>query len=87
MIRQELEATGFRILRRETLSKAPQERLLAAEKRRVGWLVKIFYTIGLVPQHLKDLLDQMTKGTDACIKAQQLKLITGDMVTVAVKPL
>lgn len=84
-----IAAAGFETLQRGNASVADQTLLLQRDKqffvpltRLVGYL----HSMGIVPQHMKDMMERMTKGTDDCIAAQKLGLVTGDIETLAQKP-
>lgn len=49
-------------------------------------LVGLFYRIGLVPQIYFDVMERMTRGTDALIEADKQGLVSCGYVTYAYKP-
>jgi len=88
--RDALEGAGFEIMHRRNGSVVHQKSLLERDRDfflPLTVVVTKLNDMGVVPKHFADMLLRMTKGTDDCIEAHNLGLVTGDIETLVRKPL
>jgi len=84
-----LAASGLETIHRVNASIGEQATLLDQDKAffvPLSNFVSVLNSIGLVPKHFNDMLERMTRGTDDCIEAHRLGLVTGDIETLVQKP-
>lgn len=85
-----VEQAGFKVVSHKDASIDERQFPLLIKEANF-WLpitniVGFLYNIGLVPQIYYDVMDRMTKGTDALIDADKLGLVSCGYVTYAYKP-
>jgi sterol 24-C-methyltransferase len=88
--KEAVEAAGFQVsLHKDESINGRQWPLL--EKEKNFWLplssfVGFLYRIGLVPQIYYDVMERMTRGTDALIESDRLGIVSCGYVTFAQRP-
>jgi len=90
VFRAAVEKAGFKIVMHKDASIDERQWPLLVKEANF-WLpirniVGFLYQVGLVPQIYFDVMDRMTKGTDALIEADKQGLVSCGYVTYAYKP-
>jgi len=85
-----VEAAGFEVVYHEDDSVGKRQFPLL-EKEKNFWLpltniVGVLHKVGIVPQIYFDVMERMTRGTDALIEADMLGVVSCGVVTFAQKP-
>lgn len=86
--RDALDLAGFETIYRRNGSSAEQFNLLNRDKNfflPLTAVVTKLNEMGIIPKHFAAMLQRMTEGTDDCIEAHKLHLVTGDIETLVQK--